>query len=1146
MGACSSTPAAVADLENKNDKSSSSSSGSNAHSHAVASLSAATTTKKNKDSTATATAQSNNNNNAVMVMTTPNNTTTTVSGDGNIGIIGGGTTTTEGNNKVMFTDSTEKKIAENAKREQAAVANSTSNPTSPTSVAATDNPTANKSPNHHRLPSQDVSMSSNFSTDSNSSHSSYGNNGHKQHSQKTPHSHNKNNKDSAENLDLSSSHRRRKSRQLNHTDSKVGLTEIICGDLKNPNLVRIEVPLGKPIEEVYEGVHDGPVLGSGISGIVRKVKHRATQVSYAVKCLDLALIDSEEGLKQLKEEIYIMCQLDHPNIVRLEEVYESHSEIYLVQEVCKGGELFDRLDEQPDYHYTEAQCARLVKQMLSSVRYIHNKGIIHRDLKLENFLFSEMDGNSELKMIDFGLSKHFTFGEVHHEAVGTPYTVAPEVIRGSYDERCDLWAIGVITYLLLSGEPPFGGCGGPETLMQVRDNILRGDFQFEPEDIWRTYSQEAKDFIKSLLVVDPTSRPTARQAKESKWLKMWSNRENNGNESTMINPNVVKALVGFKEYSDMRKLLCEVLSFTLLPEQIQGLRKEFEKYDQEGTGEITLSTLKKVLIGNASTGSLGGLTEEEVVDIFNAMRVRKGETSIHWHDFIAAGLSQCQVDDRNLRLAFERLDQEHKGYITFENVMDLMGDDTFENEDQMLNMWAESMKDVNLRIINYEDFVLLMKGQKRDRVLRASIEGVAPPLAAVPEIPVEDEEDHSTVQTPLSSFNEKEFLVARPLSETNEMLAKKPKLTPKASPHDADENSPGRKAPIFVRMGSNSAPATPIHFGKRFDEIEQADSPASMGEDVFLRRSLPNDQPGFQLPNLDLTPPQTPVRGPTDYITPTVGRNVMDPALIAHLTPPDLSLPGIGTSLTSLSRGRSVSLDEKDTFTSNLEAESRRSMMFKRDSRRAMAIPEHTHNVSNIDRVIKDETKTPLVVNRALYRAHREFRHAVTEACKRFEDEQMRRAKETLRAQESASAKHTAGLVMRHGQTLSEQSIKNFLKRTLEEQQKKADQASRRGGRGRRSRKKTVSDMSGMMGGPAALPEATATRRETAAVIEVHKKEALAPVKENENLLRNPTKPGEFRKTNYDPFQRKSLFENPGGLKPGTPSVMLPNPPPPP
>lgn len=207
-------------------------------------------------------------------------------------------------------------------------------------------------------------------------------------------------------------------------------------------IVKKQVPFGKPIEEVYNGVHDGPVLGSGISGLVRLVRHKATGLKYAVKCLDLGLVDTDEGLQQLREEIYIMCQLDHPNIVRLEEVYESHSEIYLVQELCRGGELFDRLDEQPDYHYTEAQCARLIKQMLCSVRYIHSKGIIHRDLKLENFLFSNHGADSELKMIDFGLSKHFKFGEVQNEAVGTPYTVAPEVIRGSYDERCDVWAIG--------------------------------------------------------------------------------------------------------------------------------------------------------------------------------------------------------------------------------------------------------------------------------------------------------------------------------------------------------------------------------------------------------------------------------------------------------------------------------------------------------------------------------------------------------------------------------------------------------------------------------------------------------------------------------------------------------------------------------
>ena len=258
-------------------------------------------------------------------------------------------------------------------------------------------------------------------------------------------------------------------------------------------IVNIEDPLGKPIEEVYDGVHNGLILGKGLWGLVRKVTHKATGIEYAVKCLDLSLLETEESLEQLRQEIFIMCQLDHPNIVRLEEVYESTTEIYLVQELCLGGELFDRLFPDPDLYeqpgFTERQCARLVKQMLCAVRYIHTKGILHRDLKLENFLFTTNDTDAELKMIDFGLSKHFKHGEVQHDAVGTPYTVAPEVIRGNYDERCDIWAVGVITYLLLSGDPPFGGCGAPGPF---RSNILSGKFYFDPPEIWKTSPTKPK------------------------------------------------------------------------------------------------------------------------------------------------------------------------------------------------------------------------------------------------------------------------------------------------------------------------------------------------------------------------------------------------------------------------------------------------------------------------------------------------------------------------------------------------------------------------------------------------------------------------------------------------------------------------------
>lgn len=206
------------------------------------------------------------------------------------------------------------------------------------------------------------------------------------------------------------------------------------------NVVRIETPFGRSIETVYDGVHDGQILGSGISGVVRLVTHKDTGMKFAVKILDIGLVKSDAILEQLRDEIYIMLQLDHPNIVRLEEVYESTNEIYIVQELCTGGDLFDRLDMQPDYHYTEVQCAQLVKEMLSSVRYLHSKHIVHRDIKLENFLFSCPDENSALKMIDFGLSKHFEFGDYLHDAVGTPYAVAPEVIRGSYDEKSDMWS----------------------------------------------------------------------------------------------------------------------------------------------------------------------------------------------------------------------------------------------------------------------------------------------------------------------------------------------------------------------------------------------------------------------------------------------------------------------------------------------------------------------------------------------------------------------------------------------------------------------------------------------------------------------------------------------------------------------------------
>jgi calcium-dependent protein kinase len=351
--------------------------------------------------------------------------------------------------------------------------------------------------------------------------------------------------------------------------------------------------------------------------------------------------------------------LDHPNIVRIEEVYESTSEIFIVQELCLGGDLFDRLDEQPGFRYNEVHCAKLVKQILGALHYIHSRGIIHRDLKLENFLFTSTKPDSQVKMIDFGLSKHFEIGQQLNELVGTPYTVAPEILNGRYDEKCDVWAIGVITYLLISGETPFGGLDG-ENLAIVRKQIMAAKVQFSPDIVWNHVSNDAKNFVKLLLTPNPLQRPSAKECQSFDWIKVWAQKSTT--DGGQLNQQTLTSLLHFKEKSDIQKLLSEVLSFTLLPEQIEELRIDFEQIDVNGDGEITLDALKNVLLDNAEEGALGALSENEIEDVFDSLRVRKDVMTIRWHEFLAAGLSQARIDDRNLRLAFDRFDYDHKGY----------------------------------------------------------------------------------------------------------------------------------------------------------------------------------------------------------------------------------------------------------------------------------------------------------------------------------------------------------------------------------------------------------------------------------------------------------------------------------------------------
>lgn len=156
-------------------------------------------------------------------------------------------------------------------------------------------------------------------------------------------------------------------------------------------------------------------------------------------------------------DVFVICVQDHPNVIKLYEYFEDETNVYLVTELCTGGELFDRIIKEE--FFSEQVAAKVFKQILQALNYCHSMNIVHRDLKPENFLFVSNDPNADLKIIDFGLSKIMEGGKLHRmkTRAGTPYYISPEVLAGNYDVSCDMWSAGCMMYILLCGYPPFYG-----------------------------------------------------------------------------------------------------------------------------------------------------------------------------------------------------------------------------------------------------------------------------------------------------------------------------------------------------------------------------------------------------------------------------------------------------------------------------------------------------------------------------------------------------------------------------------------------------------------------------------------------------------------------------------------------------------------
>lgn len=251
-------------------------------------------------------------------------------------------------------------------------------------------------------------------------------------------------------------------------------------------------------------------LGRGAFSVVKLAVEKSTGIKYAVKIIQKSKV--EQDMARLATEMEILKKVDHPNIIALKEIIDTKSCLFIVTEVVTGGELFDKIVELGQY--TEKDAAVLVSKMVSAIDYLHSINIVHRDLKPENLLLKDSNNLSEVKLADFGLSKIVGTKVMMQTACGTPGYVAPEVLTATgYDKEVDMWSIGVITYILLCGFPPFYN----ENLPELFEQILKAEYDF-PEDYWKDISSDAKDFIRKLLVVDPSQRMTGKSALAHKWL----------------------------------------------------------------------------------------------------------------------------------------------------------------------------------------------------------------------------------------------------------------------------------------------------------------------------------------------------------------------------------------------------------------------------------------------------------------------------------------------------------------------------------------------------------------------------------------------------------------------------------------------------
>jgi len=302
------------------------------------------------------------------------------------------------------------------------------------------------------------------------------------------------------------------------------------------------------ISELYEIKGN---LGKGKFGQVKLGIHKESGKQVAIKIINKKYVEDME-FEQIKSEIDILKIAKHPNIIKLYDVFENEKYIYIIMEYCPGGDLFSYIEKR-DFKIKEERAAEIIHKLCTAVYFLHQYGIVHRDLKPENILMMDQTDNADIRLVDFGLGKMLGPGEKCDEPFGTFSYVAPEVLQAKpYDFKVDLFAIGIITYLLVAGFLPFDD---EDSEKEIARQTVYDPTPF-PKKIWDNISQEAKMFVDNLLSKDPEKRMNLQEVLQHKWLIKFCKKNENSNEGNVFEERKIRELSGgdkFMAFSTFEK-----------------------------------------------------------------------------------------------------------------------------------------------------------------------------------------------------------------------------------------------------------------------------------------------------------------------------------------------------------------------------------------------------------------------------------------------------------------------------------------------------------------------------------------------------------------------------------------------------------------